>query len=434
VLWFTIIVSLVTATLFGLAPALQSARRDLVTALRDDADRSGYRRSRLRSGLVMVQVLLCTVLVAGSMLFLRSLANAKAIDPGFATAGIIDVPIDLGPRGLDDASGIAFYQRLLDAIRAISGVRSASIANVVPLSGSNNQTSIWIEGREQVQGQRLPQAYFNVVGTDYLKTLAIPLVRGRDVEPTDAPASSPVVIVNETMARRFWPNDDALGKRLSLAGATGPWARVVGIARDTRYNSLGETPPPFMYLPLTQNYQSSMVVHVRVAGSATAIGEAVTRIVKTLDPQLPAIRPVALESDMQIALLPAKLGASLLGMFGSLALLLATVGIYGVASFAVARRTREIGIRAALGAQRADVLRLVVGESMRRVAIGLAVGLVGAFGLARVLASQLYGVGAVDPVTFIATPLILGTVALLASWVPARRAARVDPLVALRAQ
>jgi putative ABC transport system permease protein len=434
VLLFTIMVSFVTAALFGLAPALQSARRDLLTVLRDDADRSGYRRSRLRSGLVIAQVLLCTVLVAGSMLFLRSLGNAKAIDPGFATVGVIDIPVDLAPRGLDEALGIAFYRRLLDETRAIPGVGSATLANVVPLSGSNNQTSIWIEGREPGRGQRLAQAYFNVVGTGYLTTLGIPLVRGRDVEATDTPASEPVVVVNETMARRFWPNDDALGKRFSLTSATGPWARVVGIAKDTRYNSLGETPPPFMYLPLTQNYQSSMVVQVRVAQSAKAIGEAVSRIVKTLDPQLPAVRPVTLETDMRVALLPAKLGASLLGVFGSLALLLATVGIYGVASFAVARRTREIGIRAALGAQRADVLRLVVGESMRRVVIGLIAGLVGALGLARVVASQLYGVGAVDPITFIATPLILGTVALLASWVPARRAARVDPLVALRAE
>jgi ABC-type antimicrobial peptide transport system permease subunit len=236
------------------------------------------------------------------------------------------------------------------------------------------------------------------------------------------------------MARRFWPDGDALGRRISLTSATGPWVRVIGVARDTRYNSLGETTPPFMYLPVTQNYQSSMVVQARVTGAEKAIGDAIGRVIRTLDPQLPVARPVALETDMQLALLPARIGAALLGAFGSLALLLATVGIYGVASFAVARRTREIGIRAALGAQRRDVLRMVVGESMRRVGIGLGAGLLGALGLARVLASQLYGVGAVDPVTFIGTPLILGTVALLASWVPARRAANVDPLVALRSE
>jgi predicted permease len=432
VLVFTISLSVITAALFGLAPALQSVRRDLVTALRDDADRSGYRRSRLRSGLVIGQVLLCTVLVAGSMLFLRSLANARAIDPGFSTSGVIDVPIDLGPRQLDAAGGVAFYERLLDEARAIPGVQSATAANVVPLSGSNNQTSTWIEGVEPAAGQRLPLPYFNVVATDYLRTLGIPLVRGRDLASTDRRVSDPVVVVNETMVRQFWPNGDALGRRISIAGPTGPWVRVVGIAKDTRYNSLGETTPPFMYLPLTQNYQSSMVVHVRTSASATAVGEALARTVRAIDPQLPAVRPVAMETDMQLALLPAKIGAALLGAFGSLALLLATVGIYGVASFAVARRTREIGIRAALGAQRGDVLRLVVGESMRRVAIGLAAGLLGALGLARVLSSQLYGVGAVDPVTFTATPVILGVVALVASWVPARRAARVDPLSALR--
>jgi predicted permease len=432
VLAFTVAVSLVTALVFGLTPALQSVRRDLVTALRDDGERSGYGRSRLRSGLVIGQVLLCTVLVAGSMLFLRSLANAKALDPGFVTAGIVDIPIDLGPRRLDSLATATFYRRVLDGTRAIGGVEAATLANVVPLSGSNNQTTIWLEGVSTDKQQRLPQAYFNVVATDYLKTLGIPLVRGRDVASTDVPGAELVAVVNETMARRLWPTGDALGRRFSTIGETGPWVRVVGVAKDTRYNSLGETPPPFMYLPLDQNQQSAVVLQLRVIGPTRAIGEAVAQVVKTLDPQLPAVRPVSLESDMQVALLPARIGAALLGAFGSLALLLATVGIYGVASFAVASRTREIGIRSARGAQRADVLRLVVGESMRRVGIGLAAGLLGAVGLARVLASQLYGVGVVDPLTFTATPVVLGAVALIASWVPALRAARVDPLVALR--
>src|SRR5688572_22560888 len=189
VLGYTIALSGVTAVLFGLAPAMQSARRDLVTAMRDDADRSGYRRSRLRSALVVSQVLLCTVLVAGSMLFLRSLGNARSIDPGFSTTGIIDVPVDLSSRQLDEASGIAFYQRVLDATRALPGVRSATAANVVPLSGSNNQSSTWLEGGTQGAHNRVPLPYFNVVATDYLRTLGIPLVRGRDVATTDTRAS-----------------------------------------------------------------------------------------------------------------------------------------------------------------------------------------------------------------------------------------------------
>ena len=344
---------------------------------------------------------------------------------------MIDVPIDLGTRQLDDALGLAFFQRLLDATRAVPGVQSATLANVVPLSGSNNQTSAWLEGVAD-GGDRRPLPYFNLIGTDYLRTMAIRLIRGRDIGADDTPNSELVAVINETMARQLWPSVDALGRRFSIGGATGPWIRIVGIAKDTRYNSLGETPPPFMYLPLTQHHSPTMVLQLRTAGAPKPIGDAIARIVRALDPQLPAVRPVPLETDMQLALLPAKVGAALLGAFGSLALLLATVGIYGVASFAVARRTREIGIRAALGAQRGDVLRLVVGESMRRVGIGLAFGLLGAFGLARVLSSQLYGVAAVDPVTFTVTPIILGVVALFASWIPARRAARVDPLVALR--
>jgi predicted permease len=420
--------------LFGLAPALQSVKRDLVTALRDDADRSGYRRSKLRSTLVVGQVLLCTVLVAGSMLFLRSLGNAKEINPGFRVEGVVDIPIDLRPRQLSEQAGGDFYKRVLDETRALPGVTSATMSNVVPLSGSNNGTSIWLENAPVAAGQRLPQVYFNVVATEYFRTMGIPLVRGRDVVATDVATADRVVVINETMARRFWPSDDALGKRLSTDGASGPWLRVVGIVKDTKYNSLGETPPPFMYLPLAQAYQTSMIVQIRTSAPASSVGESVGKIVRALDPQLPAPRPTTLAQDMQLALLPAKVGAALLGTFGSLALLLATVGIYGVASFAVARRTREIGIRAALGAQQRDVLRLVVGESMRRVAIGLVLGLAGALGLARLLASQLYGVGAVDPVTFILTPVILGGVALVASLVPARRAMRVDPLVALRSE
>ena len=434
VLLYTIGVSLATALLFGLAPALQSVKRDLVSALRDDADRSGYRRSKLRSTLVIGQVLLCTVLVAGSMLFLRSLGNAKEINPGFRVGGVVDIPIDLRPRQLSEQAGGALYTRVLDETRAMPGVTSATMANVVPLSGSNNGTSIWLENAPVAAGQRLPQVYFNVVATQYFRTMGIPLIRGRDVAANDVATADRVVVINETMARRFWPSDEALGKRLSADGPSGPWVRIIGVVKDTKYNSLGETTPPFMYLPLAQAYQSSMIVQLRTSTPASSVGEAVGKVVRALDPQLPALRPTTLEQDMQLALLPAKVGAALLGTFGTLALLLATVGIYGVASFAVARRTREIGIRAALGAQQGDVLRLVVGESMRRVAIGLGLGLAGALGLARVLASQLYGVGAVDPVTFILTPVILGGVALVASLVPARRAMGVDPLVALRSE
>jgi predicted permease len=434
VLLYTIGISLATALLFGLAPALQSVKRDLVSALRDDGDRSGYRRSRLRSALVVGQVVLCTVLVAGSMLFLRSLGNAKEIDPGFRVAGVVDIPIDLRPRQLSEQAGGDFYTRVLEEARSLPGVTSVTMANVVPLSGSNNGSSVWTENAPVAAGQRLPQVYFNVVAADYFRTLGIPVLRGRDVAASDVATADRVAVINETMARRFWPTDEALGKRVSMDGPSGPWVRVIGVVKDTKYNSFGESTPPFMYLPVTQAYQSSMVVQLRTSVPASAVGESVGKIVRALDPQLPALRATTLAQDMQLALLPAKVGAALLGTFGSLALLLATVGIYGVASFAVARRTREIGIRAALGAQQRDVLRMVVSESMRRVGVGLALGLAGALGLARVLASQLYGVGTVDPVTFILTPVILGGVALVASLVPARRAMRVDPLVALRAE
>lgn len=434
VVTFTVLATLLTAILFGLVPAHQATRRDLVAALRDDADRAGYRRSRLRSGLVIGQVLLCTVLVTGAALFLRSLGNARVIDPGFAAAGILDVAVDVRPRGLDEASGVSFFERLLDEARRLPGVRAATLANIVPLSGSNNESTIWIDGFPASPDQRRPRAYFNAVGSRYLETLRIPLVAGRDIATTDTRQAERVAVVNETMAQRFWPNADALGRRVSMVGPNGPWLTVVGVARDTRYNSLGETTPPFMYLSFAQAYQSSMVLQLRSDGPVNSVGNLVARLVRSLDPQLPAVRPSTLDADMRVALLPAKVGAALLGTFGGLALLLSVVGIYGVASFTVAQRRREIGIRAALGAQPGEVVRLVVGESMGRVAIGLAAGLIAAVGLARLIASQLYGVATVDPVTFTATPAILGVTALAASWIPARRGAKVAPLVALRSE
>ena len=421
-----------TAMLFGLAPALQSTRRDLVTVLRDDSDRGGYRRSRLRSGLVIGQVVLSKVLVAGAALFLRSLGNAKSMDPGFAAAGIIDIPIDLEPLGVSEEAGASIFTRLIDDVRELPGVQDASLANVVPLSGSNNESSFWVDGQPADPGQRLPRAYFNVVTSRYLETLRIPVVRGRSISDRDTRESDRVVVVNETMARQVWPSLDALGRRISLDGPTGPWYTVVGITRDTRYNSLGETTPAFLYLPLSQHYQPAMVLHVRANASAESMAGRIAPVLQALDARLPAIHATTMDADMQVALLPAKVAAGFLGAFGALALLLATVGVYGVASFAVAQRTREMGIRTALGAQRRDVLRLVVGESLARVGIGLGVGLLAALGVARLLASQLYGLGAIDPVTFIATPAVLALAGLLASWIPARRAARVDPLVALR--
>jgi predicted permease len=265
--------------------------------------------------------------------------------------------------------------------------------------------------------------------------MGIPIVRGRAIAAADREGAPGAVVVNETLAARLWPGADPIGQRISVEGADGPWLTVVGVARDARYNSLGEDTPPFMYLAHAQNPRAQMVLHARaLPGAERAVTAALRRLVIELDPLLPPPTPAPIAQDMAIALLPAQLGAALLGAFGLLALVLASVGIYGVTSYAVAQRTREIGIRAALGAARRDVVALVLGQTGRLVAGGLAAGLVLALALSRLLESQLYGVSAGDPLTFVATPLVLLGVAVLAVLVPARRATRVDPVVALRAE
>jgi predicted permease len=372
------------------------------------------------------------VLLVGATLFVRSLLNARTIDAGFDTEHVLDARVDVSLLQYDRARGEAYFRRLLDGVTALSGVRSAAFAEIVPLEGSNQATGLWIKGVADPGDGRRPSAYFNTVSARYLETLRIPLVAGREFTAEDRDGAPPVVIVNETMAKRLWPNESALGKELSVDGAGGPYARVVGIARDAKYNTLGEEPLTFMYLPIVQRYSHERVLHAQVVGPVAPAADAIRRLMRELDPALPpsSLRPI--RDDMVVALLPARAGAIVLGTFGGLALLLATVGIYGVTSYAVSTRTREIGIRTALGAQRRDVLRLVVGDSMRVVLASAALGLGLSVALWRLASSLLYGVSPADVATLLSAALVLTSVALVASYLPARRAAAVDPNAALR--
>ncbi len=286
------------------------------------------------------------------------------------------------------------------------------------------------------QGERRA-TYFNVVGADYFTTLGIPVVRGRGVLTEDDRAGAAgTVVLNETAARRFWPDRSALGQRVSVDGPDGPWRTVVGVVRDAKYNSVGEDTPPFLYLPHGQQPRASMVLHVRAADGATAVAlrRSVRALVTRLDPLLPPPAVADVTDDMAVSLLPARIGAGVTAVVGVVALLLAAVGIYGVVAFAVARRTREIGVRAALGAAPVKLVRTMMQETGRPVIVGLAVGIALALGAGRLMASVLYGVGAVDGLTLVVTPLVLGTAALVAAYLPARRAVRVSPTVALRAE
>jgi predicted permease len=433
VLTFTLCVSVAAGVVFGLAPALQASRLDIVTALKteDALARAGSRRSRLRAAFVMAQVTLSVVLLVGAGLFIRSLQSAHTIDPGFRVERALTVPVNLGLLRYKAAEGRAFYRELLTRVEAQPGVERASLVRFTQLGFSFAQGQVVAEGHAR-PGEEGVSTGFNVVGPRYFQTMGTPLVRGRDFREDDRDGAPGVVVINETLAEMLWPGEDALGKRVSFEGGAGPFLEVVGVARDGKYRSLGERPRPYVYQPLLQSYEPKMTLVVRTTGDPLSVAGAVREQLRALDSNLPVADVKTLDEQFDLSLLPARLAAWTLGGFGLLALALAAIGIYGVVSYSVAQRSREIGIRMALGARAPDVLRLVLGEGLLVIGVGLGVGLLLAVAATRVVAGFLYGVGATDPLTFAGVPLLLGAVALAASYVPARRATRVDPMVALR--
>ncbi|HVG18628.1 MAG TPA: ABC transporter permease [Blastocatellia bacterium] len=434
VLTFSLLLSLATGLVFGLAPAMQASKPDLVPALKDEAAPGGSRSRRLnlRNLLVVGQVAISLVLLISAGLFLKSLRNAEAIDPGFNPDNVLNVPLNINLLKYTKAQGRDFSQQVIEKVESIPGVKSATLARVVPLSGGGRQTNIYIEGQDEPPQDRPNIVNANVVGLRYLETLSIPLLRGRDFTEQDREGAPGVVVVSETFARRFWRGEDPLGKRISMRSQSGPFLEVIGVAKDGKYITLGEEPRSMMYLPLLQNHETGMTMHIRTAGDPMSIAGGVRNAVASLEKNLPTYDMKTMSEQLGSSLFPARMGATLLAVFGLLALLLAAVGIYGVMGYSVARRTREIGIRMALGARRGDVLRLVLKEGMAMVGLGIGVGLIGAFFATRVLANFLYGVSVTDPITFVIISLLLSGVALVASFIPARRATKVDPLVALR--
>lgn len=433
VLTFTLGIALLTGILCGLAPALQSTRPGVVAALKDEEGGliRRHRKLGLRNLLVVAQVATSALLLVGAGLFLRSLGNAQSIDPGFRLRNGVAVQLALELGGAyDEAQGRAFYDRLLERVRALPGVRSASLAEHLPLGLNIHVSSVEIEGRPKPgKGEELTVDRSGVV-PGYFETLGIPLLAGRDFAATDGPAAARVAIINQTAARQFWPGEDAVGKRLRLG--EGEWMTVVGVAKDGKYRTLGEEPRPFVYPNSLQQYSAFMTLVVATDGNEQVMLDQVRRQLDALDPNVPIFNISTMSKHLSIMLFPARLGAALLAAFGTLGLLLAGIGLYGVVAASVARRTREVGIRMSLGARRSDVLALVVREGMVLTGIGLAIGLGLALLGAQLLRGLLYGIGTHDPVTFVAVAVVLGGIAFLANLVPAGRATQVEPVVALK--
>ena len=429
VLSFVLVVAVVTGIIFGLIPALRASRPDLIPALKAETVKTELagRRFGLRNVLVVTQVTVSFVLLIVAGLFLRSLRNATTMDTGFDHQNLALASADLSLHSYTEARGRAFYSDLEERVRALPGVRSTSLARSVPLGLSYDRRGIQIPGRERKPGEDMEFGW-NAVGPDYFAMMQIPIVRGRSFSLQDRPGSSAVVIVNETFANHFWPGENALGRTFSNGEST---MEIVGVARDSKYGSLAEENRPFFYVAYEQQYDPGMTLHVRTASDPVQILAALRREASSLDSALP-MQIVTMNDHLAVSLFPQRIGATLLGVFGLLGLGLAAVGLYGVIAYAVSRRTREIGIRMALGADAIDVRRMVVKQGMVLAATGIGIGLALALALTRFTSSFLYGISASDPITYAGIAALLAVVAFIASYIPARRATRVDPMSALR--
>jgi predicted permease len=433
VLSFTLVLSLITGLVFSLIPALQSSKPQLVPALKDESALAGFRRSRLRNTLVIVQVALSLVLLICAGLIVRSLQEAQRMRPGFNPQNAVALSFDLGLQGYDETKNRAFQRQVLERVRALPGIESAALADNIPLSLNYNSTTIYVEGQPAIPMSQLTLAIPASVTPSYFRTMGMSL-RGRDFAEQEDKTENRVAIVNETFAKKFFPSQEAIGKRFNFGGPENPFWEIIGVCGDGKYNSLGEEPQPAFFRPQLRDCSSNMSLVARVRGDTQTALATLQREMRSLEPTLPLYDVKTLTEHMKIPLFPAKIAAGALGSFGVLALVLAAVGIYGVMSYVVAGRTREIGLRMALGAQGGNVRSLILRQGMMLALIGSAIGLAIAFLATRLLKSVLYGVSAIDPTTFAGVTFLLGMVALLACWIPALRASRVDPMVALRAE
>ncbi len=434
-LGFTALVTLLTGIGFGLVPALRASRPEVVPALKGAEPRWHERLFGLRGTLVVVQVAISLVLVVGAALFLRSIANLRAVELGYAPGDVLLASVDLQQAGYDRARGTAFTAELLERLGAVPGVSVASAAQVItPNPGGSNWSGVALEGYTPAPGEEV-SFDANKVAPRYFEALGIRLVRGRGIELRDVAGAPLVAVVNETFASRYYGAGGALGRRILLG--EGPTARsieIVGVATDGRYRDLRERGTANVYFPLAQSYASEVTLILRTRGDPLALAGVARREVQALDASLPLFAVRSLRQHVAAATAQDRMLATLSTAFGVVALLLAALGLFSVIAYGVTQRTREIGVRMALGARRADVIGMVVGRSAALVGVGLAIGLVAALGLGRLAAGLLFGVAPADPASLAAAVAVLGGAAAVAAYLPARRAARIDPMAALRSE
>jgi putative ABC transport system permease protein len=430
-----LLVSLASALIFGLVPSLQASRGDTSVALRDGGDRAstaGRGRARTRAALVVIEVALTLVLLVSAGLLANSFLRLQRVDPGFDTdrVSLVAMPLPQG-KYADNRAQAAFYQSLLDGLQTRGEIDLAAIAFPNPLQGSNASGAFDIEGRSTAPAERL-RANIASVSPDYLRAMGIPLITGRHFTDRDRDPAPTPIIVNATLARRYWPGEDPIGKRVRFDESADTWLTVVGIAADSRNRGLAEEPEPLMYIPFHSFTLPFMSLIVRSDGGTAAVASAVRAEVHRIDPELPVDRVQPLSTILSESVAEPRFRTLLLGVFALTALALAAIGVYGLISYSVANRTREIGIRVALGAQSSQVIGPIVREGLTLAAIGIVLGLVGAYAATKAISTFLFGVEATDPLTFAGVALLLLLVAFLASYIPSRRALRVDALSALR--
>lgn len=428
---FAVVISLATGFVFGLVPATQTAKPELLPALKDETLIAGYRKSRLRNLFVVAQVAISFVLLIGAGLFIRSLLQARNSSLGFESQHMLIASVDVGLGGYDKQRGTVFFQQLLERVSGLPGVRSATFAKAVPLDiTGTQQIAISFPGEETAQ-QRAINMDYNIVTPKYFETMGIPLLQGRDFDQRDTAESPGTVVVNEAFVRRFWQGQSPIGKQIILGGSKAP-LEVIGLAKNSKYYGWREDGLPFIYLPFSQTYRPGMTLLVNSAGDPGTMVNSVRDLVRELDRGVPIINVRTMTEHLGVALFEMKAAAVMLTFFSLLALALATVGLYGMIAHNVNQRKREIGIRMALGAQRSDILKLVLKEGMFLTLTGLVIGIGLAAGLSQLVSSLLYNVSTLDFMTYGVVAALLAFVAFLASFLPAREAIKVEPIKALR--